>query len=250
MADPSPRREVGLIYLLPNLLTIVAICAGLTAIRFSVQGNYLVAIQLILLAAVLDGLDGPVARLLRSDSKLGAELDSLADFVNFGVAPALVMYFWGLQDLRGLGWIAVLVYAICCVIRLARFNVSSKAKDGDSEASGKFFLGVPSPAAAILVILPLTTSFAFTEAPPVPALVICAYMIFVGFLMISRVKTLSLKAARVSRENVKYVFVGVVFVGGALLTYEWITLVLLSFAYVVMVLWGLVTSRRGRGVKR
>jgi CDP-diacylglycerol---serine O-phosphatidyltransferase len=241
MADPLPRREFGLIQLLPNLLTIVAICAGLTAIRFSVQGNYLVAIQLILVAAVLDGLDGPLARMLRSDSKLGAELDSLADFVNFGVAPALVMYFWALQDERGLGWIAVLVYAICCVIRLARFNVSSKSKEG--EARGQYFLGVPSPAAAILVMLPLSMSFAFADAPLVPDLVICAYMVFVGFLMISRVRTLSLKAFRVSRENVKYFFVGFVFVGAALLTYEWITLVIISFGYVLMVIWGLLTRR-------
>lgn len=242
MREPRQRSEFGLIQLVPNMLTIVAICAGLTAIRFSVQGNYLVAIQLILAAAILDGLDGPVARLLRSDSKLGAELDSLADFVNFGVAPALVLYFWGLQDQAGLGWIAVLVYSICCVIRLARFNVSSKAEEG--EAKGQYFLGVPSPAAAILVMLPLYLSFAFLDAPPMPDLVISAYIVVVGLLMISRVKTLSLKALRISRDNVKYFLVGFVVVGAALLTFEWITLVLLCFAYVVMVLWGLLTARR------
>ena len=162
--------------------------------------------------------------------------------MNFGVAPVLVLYFWGLQDQAGLGWIAVLVYSICCVIRLARFNVSTKAEEG--EAKGQYFLGVPSPAAAILVMLPLYLSFAFLDAPLMPDLVISAYIVVIGLLMISRVKTLSLKALRISRDNVKYFLVGFVVVGAALLTFEWITLVLLCFAYVVMVLWGLLTSRR------
>ena len=122
---PTPSH-LTIVQLIPNMLTIAAICAGLSAIRFGIEGNYVLAVQLILAACVLDGLDGRLARLLNSDSKMGAELDSLADFVNFGVAPALVIYFWALQDLRGIAWITVLIYAICCVVRLARFKVNGK----------------------------------------------------------------------------------------------------------------------------
>jgi len=121
-ANEKTKSELGLLQLLPNMLTIAAICAGLTAIRYGVQGNYLYAVQLILVASVLDGLDGRLARLLAADSKMGAELDSLADFLNFGVAPALIVYFWALQDVRGAGWIAALVYAVCCVVRLAQIG--------------------------------------------------------------------------------------------------------------------------------
>ena len=121
-----PRKELTLAQLLPNMLTVAAICAGVTAIRLGVQGDYVRAVQLLLIAGVLDGLDGRLARLLRSSSAMGAELDSLADFLNFGVAAPLVIYYWGLQDMRHVGWIAVLFFTVCCVMRLARFNVSAK----------------------------------------------------------------------------------------------------------------------------
>jgi CDP-diacylglycerol--serine O-phosphatidyltransferase len=173
MRPPSEKTgaDLALIQLLPNALTITAICAGLSAIRFGVQGNYVLAVQLILLACVLDGLDGRLARLLRSSSPMGAELDSLADFLNFGVAPPLILYFWALQDMRSAAWISVLVYAVCCVVRLARFNVNDKAeaekaKNGDAVGeSGSFFTGIPSPAGALLVLLPMTASFAFHNRP-------------------------------------------------------------------------------------
>ncbi len=172
MSKPARRAksEFAIFQLLPNMLTIGAICAGLTAIRFGVQGNYLLAVQLILVASVLDGLDGRLARLLGADSKMGAELDSLADFLNFGVAPALIVYFWALQDVRGAGWIAALVYAVCCVVRLARFNVAGKSEEAE-EGSGEFFVGVPAPAGALLVMLPMYLSFAFDDARLLPSAV-------------------------------------------------------------------------------
>ncbi len=139
-----PRTELPIVQLLPNFVTIVAICAGLTAIRFGVQGNYERAVLLVVAAGVLDTLDGRLARMLKSDSKMGAELDSLADFVNFGVAPPLVIYFWALQDMRSAGWISVLVFSVCCVLRLARFNVTNKSDD-EGDDSG-YYAGVPSPA--------------------------------------------------------------------------------------------------------
>ena len=149
-APRSQKTELPLFQLVPNLITLAAICAGLTAIRFAFQGSIEYAVALIVLAAVLDGIDGRLARALKSESELGAELDSLADFLNFGVAPALTLYAWTLSEPRGAGWIAVLVYAICCVMRLARFNVSRSETTGDSA----YFEGFPSPAGAMLVMLP------------------------------------------------------------------------------------------------
>jgi CDP-diacylglycerol--serine O-phosphatidyltransferase len=236
MSEPSrkPQTEFALIQLLPNALTIAAICAGLSAIRFGVQGYYTLAVQLILAASVLDGLDGRLARRLGSDSKMGAELDSLADFLNFGVAPPLIVYFWGLSDMRG-GWIAVLVFSVCCVLRLARFNVSNKSEDLGPKS--EYFEGVPSPAGALLVMLPIYLSFAFDSAPLLPDFLVCAYMIFVGWLLISHIPTWSFKTTRISRENVKFFLVGVAFVGAAVLTFAWATLIVFCLGYVGVVIW-------------
>ncbi|MGP6087463.1 CDP-diacylglycerol--serine O-phosphatidyltransferase [Antarctobacter jejuensis] len=233
---PAPYLE--LIQLIPNMLTTAGICAGLSAIRFGVEGNFVLAVQLIVAACVLDGLDGKIARLLKSDSKMGAELDSLADFLNFGVAPGLLLYFWALQDMRGFAWISVLVYAICCVLRLARFNVGNKpGPDNEPVASKDCFVGVPSPAGALLVLLPMTVSFAFPGAPLLPDVLICIHMVVVGLAMISRIPTWSFKRARISRGNVKYFLLGFAFVGGAVVTFAWITLVAICLVYVGTVIW-------------
>ncbi|ATG36858.1 MULTISPECIES: phosphatidylcholine/phosphatidylserine synthase [Phaeobacter] len=244
MHHPPEKRksEYALIQLLPNMMTIAAICAGLSAIRFGVQGNYTLAVQLILAAAILDGFDGRLARILRSDSKMGAELDSLADFLNFGVASPLVIYYWALQDMRGLGWLAVLVFSVCCVVRLARFNVSTKSEQKVT-AKSVYFEGVPSPAGALLAMLPMFISFAFADAPVIPDILICLHMGVIGLLMISHVPTWSLKAVKISRENVKYFLVGFAFAGAAVLIYAWITLVILCLGYAAMVAWGLVKKK-------
>lgn len=233
--------DFALVQLIPNMLTIAAICAGLSAIRFGVQGNYVLAVQLIVAACVLDGLDGKIARLLSSDSKMGAELDSLADFVNFGVAPALVLYFWALQDMRSAAWISVLIYAICCVLRLARFNVDSKAEcENEQIVPDNGFVGVPSPAGALLVLLPMSASFAFANTPLLPDVLICIHMIVVGLAMISHIPTWSFKSTRISRANVKYFLLGFAVVGAAVMTFAWITLVAICFGYIGMVIWCLV----------
>ena len=229
------EKQFTLIQLLPNLMTIAAICAGLSAIRFGVQGNYTLAVQLVMAAGVLDGLDGRIARLLGSDSKMGAELDSLADFLNFGVAPPLIVYFWDLQDIKSAAWLAVLGFAVCCVMRLARFNVGTKSEEASSD--GAYFQGVPAPAGALLLMLPMYVSFAFTEAPLLPGFAMCAYMIFVGFLMISTIPTWSFKATRIRRGNVKFVLAGLVVAGAAALTFAWLTLVMLCLAYLAVVIW-------------
>ena len=156
--EPKRRRfrPIPVRTLVPNVITLLALCAGLTAVRLAIEGKLELSLAAIVLAAVLDGIDGRIARLIKGTSRFGAELDSLADFVNFGVAPALILYFWGLGELRSAGWIAALVFAICAGLRLARFNVSTDDPNRPAWASN-FFVGVPAPAGAITV-LALATS--------------------------------------------------------------------------------------------
>ena len=247
MAVPPPKStpDLPLIHLLPNLLTILAICAGLTAIRFGYQGDFEKAVRLVLIACVLDGLDGRLARLLKCESQVGAELDSLADFVNFGVAPALIVHAWALQDYSGFGWIAVLGYAVCCVLRLARFNVDNG--QDTSETKGDFFVGLPSPAGAMLAMLPMYLSFLVDELQNPPGAVISGYLLIVGLLMISRLPTYAWKNAAIASEYSRYVLIGAVLTAAALLTYLWLTLIVLTVAYAVSVLiagWSVLKSKR------
>lgn len=217
---------------LPNLLTIAAICAGLTAIRSAVTSEFAVAVQFILVACLLDGLDGRLARRMGSASKIGAELDSLADFLNFGVATPLVIYFWALHEMESAAWLAVLVFTICCVLRLARFNVATKS---ETEIDPRFFEGLPSPAGAILVMMPLYVAFAFPETARVPGYAICFYMIGIGLLLISRLPTWSFKTTRISRQNAYLFILGFVLVGYGVLNHAWITMIFLCLGYAAIV---------------
>ena len=151
-------RRIPVRVLVPNVVTLLALCAGLTAIRMAFEDRYALALAAIVFAAVLDAVDGRLARLLKGTSRFGAELDSLSDFVNFGVAPALILYFWGLHELKSAGWIAALVFAICVGLRLARFNVMLDDPDRPAWTSN-FFVGMPAPAGAITVLLPIYASF-------------------------------------------------------------------------------------------
>lgn len=228
----SDERQLLLLRLLPNLLSILALCAGLTAIRFAILGAVSTAVLLIVLAAFLDGIDGRVARMLRSESEIGAELDSLCDFVNFGVVPALVLYIWGLRGEASLGWIAVLVYAVCCMLRLARFNVGSRSAT-PAEKTG--FIGVPSPAGAILVMMPIYLGHV-TESR-VNAVLIALWMVLVGALMISRFPTPSLKRVRIPSWTAPFALVGGVASVALILTYPWASLLVLSLVYTAVLLW-------------
>lgn len=243
MPDPSPNNahDLPLIHLLPNLLTITAICAGLTAIRYGYQGNFEMAVRLVLLAIVLDGLDGRLARLMGCQSSFGAELDSLADFLNFGVAPGLILYVWILQDFSA-GWLAVLGYAICCVLRLARFNATSKAEPEDSKS--KFFEGVPSPAGALLAMLPMYVSFLFSDMTLAPPVLIAAYVLAIGFSMISKVPTYSFKDVSVSRKSATFLMLGFVLLLSSLLIYLWATLVVMSGIYAASLMMAVLSSRK------
>ena len=211
-------RPIPVRLLVPNMITLLAICAGLTAIRLSTEGRMELAVGAIVFAAFLDGIDGRIARMIKGQSKFGAELDSLADFVNFGVAPGLILYFWQLHELRDGGWIAAMMYAISGGLRLARFNASIDDPNKPPFAAN-FFTGVPAPLGAITVLLPVY--LAFLDVPKPPALVTAAYTLLIAFLMVSRLPVFSGKTARmrVAPELVLPVFAAVVFFVALLVVY-------------------------------
>ncbi len=250
MADQTPdlteksKGEFSLLQLLPNMLTVAAICAGISAIRFAAEGKFSLAVFLITLASILDGMDGRTARYLGSDSKIGAELDSLADFVNFGVAPPLVVYFWGLQDFYRAGWLSVLIFAVCCVMRLARFNVDSRAKDPLDD--GGYFTGVPSPAGAMLVMLPIYLPHAFGPSAAMPDALACLYVVLVGWIMVSRIPTWSFKSVSFSRTNVTYFLIAFTGFIACLVSFPWATLVLCCFGYAGSILWAVIELKMAK----
>jgi CDP-diacylglycerol--serine O-phosphatidyltransferase len=213
-------RPIPVRMLVPNFITLLAICAGLTAIRLSTEGRMELAVAAIVFAAVLDGIDGRVARMIKGQSKFGAELDSLADFVNFGVAPGLILYFWQLHELNNGGWIAAMVFAISGGLRLARFNATMDDPNKPAFAAN-YFTGVPAPAGAITVLLPIY--LAFLGLPRPPAMLTAVYTLLIGFLMVSRLPVFSGKTVRmrVPPEMVLPVFVSVVFFIALLIGYPW-----------------------------
>ena len=230
-------RPIPVRLLVPNVITLLAICAGLTAIRLSTEGRMELAVALIVFAAVLDGVDGRVARMIKGQSKFGAELDSLADFVNFGVAPGLILYSWTLHDLNNAGWIAAMVFAISGGLRLARFNATMDDPNKPAFAAN-FFTGVPAPAGAILVLLPIYLSFLGVPVPPVG--LTTAYTLLIAFLMVSRVPVFSGKTVRlrVPPAMVLPVFVSVIFFVALLIGYPWHILSVGSVLYLASLPWG------------
>ena len=233
---PPPRhrrfKAIPVRTLLPNLITLLAMCAGLTAIRMAVETRLDLALAAIVLAATLDGIDGRVARMLKGTSRFGAELDSLADFVNFGVAPALILYFWGLHELKNGGWIAALVFAICAALRLARFNVM--IDDPNRPAwTANFFTGIPAPAGAITVLLPIYLNFLGVSSGLVTIWLTLFYTLAIALLMVSRLPVFSGKRVgkRVPPDMVLPVFVVVVLFFALLISYPWVVLTIGSLAY-------------------
>ena len=236
--DPSPppfRRRFKAIpvrTLVPNLITLLALCAGLTAIRLAMEEKLELALAAIVFAALLDGIDGRIARMLKGTSRFGAELDSLADFVNFGVAPALILYFWGLHELKSAGWIAALVFAICAGLRLARFNVMIDDPNKPIWA-GNFFTGIPAPAGAITVLLPIYVTFLGAPMGLVTVWFTFLYTLSIALLMVSRLPVFSGKRVgkRVPPEMVLPVFVMVVLFFALLVSYPWQVLTLGPLVY-------------------
>ena len=219
--------------ILPNTLTLIGVCIGLTSINFALNNNYKLAIIAILLAAVIDGLDGRIARLIKGTSKVGKELDSLTDVISFGVAPAFIMYFWQLNSLGKIGWLISLIYVVCVTLRLARFNLNT---GGESSWKDNFFEGVPSPAGGILVLSPLIFEMSgfdifnlnYKIASPI-------VFITISVLLISKIPTYSFKKIVVPRSSTIFLLFGIVLLFGLLLIFTFKALVVGCIVYLLMI---------------
>ena len=230
--------------LVPNILTVLALCAGMTAIRFALQERWEPAVVAVVLAAVFDGLDGRMARLLKGATRFGAELDSLSDFCAFGVAPAFFVYHWSAHEMGGLGWIAALVYATCCALRLARFNTMAEDPQRPVWAND-FFTGVAAPAGAGFAMLPAVLTFLLeTDAVLRHPALNTAWLIVCAMLMISRIPTFSLKKLRVKREHVLPTLVLVGLLAALLVSYPWFTLAAAGLAYLASIPLSVMSQRR------
>ena len=218
--------------LLPNMLTLIGVCIGLTSIRFALDGRYELAVIAILFAAIIDGLDGRIARLIKGTSKVGKELDSLTDMISFGVAPAFIMYFWKLNTLEKFGWLLCLIYVICVALRLARFNINS-----NQEPSWKdnFFEGVPSPAGGILLLTPLIISLSgFNFLQLNYNLMVPIFFILTSFLLISKFPSYSFKKIVIPRKTTIFLLFGIVLFFGLLLVYTFNVIAISAAIYVLL----------------
>ncbi|MCC7015672.1 MAG: phosphatidylcholine/phosphatidylserine synthase [Rhodospirillales bacterium] len=229
--------------MIPNMLTLFALCAGMTAIPFAVQGRWEAAVAAICVAAVLDGLDGRIARLLKGSSRFGAELDSLSDFLCFGAAPGIIVYLWSLQPLGALGWLPALLFAMCAALRLARFNVALDEPTMPPWAFN-FFSGVPSPAGAGLAVLPLIFSFVVGETGFRHPLLTATVLIVVAGLMISRMPTYSLKKFKVPHVWILPMMLVIGLFATGIVIMPWQTLSLTGIAYIVALPFGVLSYRR------
>ena len=219
--------------ILPNMLTLIGVCIGLSSIKFALDEKFELAIVAIIFAALIDGLDGRIARLIKATSKVGKELDSLTDVISFGVAPSFVMYFWSLNNLGKFGWLLCLIYVVCVTLRLARFNVNS-----NEEPSWKdnFFEGVPSPAGGILVLMPLIFSLSEFDFLIISYnILVPVFFISVSFLLISKLPTYSLKKIIIPRSMTVFLLFGIVLFFGLLLIYPFKVVFLSGFIYLSLI---------------
>ena len=234
MSKPS-RFHLPVRSLAPNAITVLALCAGMFGVRFAYLGQWESAVTAILVAGVFDGLDGSVARLLKGTSKFGAELDSLSDVISFGVAPALIMYMWVLSDVKGLGWLMSLMFAICMALRLARFNTVMKDDELGAEVKAGYYTGIPAPASAALALWPMILSFEFgfkfLEYPKVCS----AYMAFICLLTVSRLPTFSFKSLKIHKEHVLFVLLGIGILASLLMTHLWMTMSVIGMVYIISI---------------
>jgi CDP-diacylglycerol---serine O-phosphatidyltransferase len=220
-------------YLLPNILTLGGVCLGISSIKFSIDGNFSLAVTLILFAAILDALDGRIARLIKGTSEFGKELDSLTDFVSFGIAPVFVLYFWDLNKYGKLGWAITLVYSVCCVLRLARFNLTKIEET--QEWKNNFFEGVPSPAGGLLILMPLIYELTNLNLG-IDVKNITPYLtVVIAILLVSKIPTLALKKISISPKATVFLLltIGIIFI--ALLFYTLETLLVFGVVYVLSI---------------
>ena len=228
VADKKNARMI-----LPNMLTLIGVCIGLTSIRFALDEKFELAIIAVIFAALIDGLDGRIARLIKGTSKVGKELDSLTDVISFGVAPAFIMYFWSLSEIGRLGWLISLIFVVCVALRLARFNVNSEA---DPSWRDNFFEGIPSPAGGILVLMPIIYSFSEIQFfSPNYNILVPVLFISISFLLISKIPTYSLKKIVVPRNTTIFLLFIIVLYFGLLLIYTFNTLIISGIIYFLMI---------------
>ena len=229
-------------HLLPNALTLIGVCLGISSIKFALDGNYSLSVIFLLFAALLDGLDGRIARLIDGTSEFGKELDSLTDFVSFGIAPAFILFFWELKNYGKIGWAITLIFSVCCVLRLARFNLTKIQKEEEWKAN--FFEGIPSPAGGILVLMPLiyelssfNIGFEIKNLTPYLSVVI-------SFLLISKIPTFSFKKIAIQRKLTIFLFLGIGIVSICLIFYTFETLLFLGIIYFLLITIGLMSYKK------
>ena len=220
-------------YLLPNILTLAGVCLGISSIKFSIDGNFNLAVILILLAAILDALDGRIARLIKGTSEFGKELDSLTDFVSFGIAPVFILYFWELNNYGKLGWAITLIYSVCCVLRLARFNLTKV--DEKQEWKNNFFEGVPSPAGGLLILMPLIYELTDLNIKLDIKNFTPYLTVLISILLVSKIPTLSLKKISISPRATIFLLLGIGVVFIALLFYTLETLLIFGVVYLLSI---------------
>jgi len=220
-------------FILPNLLTLIGVCLGISSIKFALDQNYSLAVIFLIFAAILDTLDGRIARLIKGTSEFGKELDSLTDFVSFGIAPAFILYFWELKNYGKIGWAITLIFSVCCVLRLARFNLTKISED--AEWKHNYFEGIPSPAGAILILLPLIyelsgLQFNLDVKKFAPYLVV-----IVAVLLISNIPTFSLKKIKISSQLTIFLLFGIVVFFVSLIFFTFKALLVLSLLYLTSI---------------
>ena len=217
-------------FILPNLLTLIGVCLGISSIKFALDQNYNVAVIFLIFAAILDTLDGRIARLIKGTSEFGKELDSLTDFVSFGIAPAFILYFWELKNYGKIGWAITLIFSVCCVLRLARFNLTKISED--AEWKRNYFEGVPSPAGAILILLPLIYELSELQLNLDIKKFTPYLVLLVAVLLISNVPTFSLKKIKISSQLTIFLLFGIVVTFVSLIFFTFKALLVLSLLYI------------------
>ena len=236
-------KRTRLLQIIPNAVTVTALCTGLSSIRFALMERWEMAVTLIIIAAVLDGLDGRVARLLRASSRFGAELDSLSDFIAFGVAPALVLYLYTLQNWAGAGWAVALLFSTAQALRLARFNSRLDLPE-DPEWTKSYSVGVPAPAGAFIALLPLMSHFAWDINLSEHPYFIAIFMILSALLMVSRIPTFLIKNVRLANKHVRMILIAVAIFVAALFSAPWATLTICAFLYLASIPISLMEYKR------
>lgn len=270
--DESPKKngaaaklqDLSFARMIPNLATVAGLCIGLSSIRFAMQGRFEEAVLSIIIAAFLDGIDGRIARLLKATSDFGAELDSLSDFICFGVGPAVVIYMLTLKDLEGFGWGVTLFYSVCMGLRLARFNAMNiqqqrrklnedeeilKKSPVETVGGNKFFVGTPAPASAFLALLPLMIHFAFDIDWILSPLVCSFFMLVAGGLMVSRIPTYSFKTLKIPRSWVMPSLVIAAIIMAMIISAPWVLACVTVFAYIISILFSIMDFRKLRASK-